>query len=119
MHSPDEVDNLKSGAIVVARMTDPTWYPVFPLAGGIVTEIGGWLSHTAIVARECNLTAIVGVRSASEVLRTGDLVRLTADGRVERVKERRRPGSALRDRPGGEAHAGASFSTIAQRSSAA
>lgn len=83
-----------------------------------MTEIGGWLSHTAIVARECNLTAIVGVRSASEVLSTGDLVRLTADGRVQ-IKERRRSESALREVTDDDTTVDDSFPTIAARSSAA
>jgi phosphohistidine swiveling domain-containing protein len=81
------VSALKDGEIVVARLTDPSWYPVFSRAGGIVTEVGGWLSHAAIVAREFNLTAVVGVRQACEQLKTGDLVRLHADGRVCRIGE--------------------------------
>ena len=44
-----------------ARFTDPSWMTVFPLANGIVTEVGGWLSHAAIQAREYDLPTIVGV----------------------------------------------------------
>jgi len=89
-----DVRHLRDGEIVVARLTDPSWYPLFPRAGGIVTEIGGWLSHAAIVAREFNLTAIVGVSDACERLSTGDLVRLGADGRIERLAAASDPATA-------------------------
>ena len=58
----------KRGEILVARMTDPTWYPLFAQAGGIITEVGGWLSHAAIVAREYDLPAIVGVNGVCQRL---------------------------------------------------
>ena len=67
---------------------------MFPRAGGIVTEIGGWLSHAAIVAREFNLTAIVGVSNACDRLQTGDLVRLGSDGRIERLAAAQEPALA-------------------------
>jgi hypothetical protein len=78
------------GEILVARFTDPTWTPLFPLAGGIITEVGGWLSHAAIVAREYNVTAIVGVKGVLASLKTGDSVRLHSDGRIEKVEADRR-----------------------------
>ena len=90
------IDEFEEGEILVARMTDPTWYPLFAKARGIVTEIGGWLSHAAIVAREYDLPAIVGVGGACRTLATGDVVTLHPDGSVERVEERRDPDSPLR-----------------------
>ena len=86
---PAGIDELEPGEILVARMTDPTWYPAFGRAGGIVTEIGGWLSHAAIVAREFDLPAVVGVDGACRRLHTGDIVTLGADGAVEVHPERR------------------------------
>ena len=62
---------------------------MFPLARGIVTEVGGWLSHAAIQAREYDLTGIVGAVGVMDALRTGELVRLGADGTIERFLERR------------------------------
>ncbi len=91
-----DMDAFEHGEILVARLTDPTWFPVFPLAGGIVTEVGGWLSHAAIVAREFNLTAIVGARGASSTLKTGDIVRLGADGRIEKLEDQREASSPMR-----------------------
>ncbi|MBK8179586.1 MAG: hypothetical protein IPK67_12015 [Planctomycetes bacterium] len=73
----------------MARFTDPAWTPVFPRSGGIVTEVGGWLSHAAILAREHGITAIVGTEGALQALRDGDLVRLGEDGGVEVFAERR------------------------------
>ena len=98
-----EIDSFEAGEILIARMTDPTWYPLFPKARGIVTEIGGWLSHAAIVAREYDLPAIVGVDGACRALATGDLVTLHLDGSIERVGERREEGSAMRGAPAGNA----------------
>jgi phosphoenolpyruvate synthase/pyruvate phosphate dikinase/rhodanese-related sulfurtransferase len=89
MRSSDEIDSFRKGEVLVARFTDPSWTPVFPLAGGIVTEVGGWLSHAAIQARECDINAIVGARGAMDSIETGDLVCLHADGTIERFGDRR------------------------------
>ena len=51
----DQITRSSKVEILVARMTDPTWYPLFAQARGIITEVGGWLSHAAIVAREYDL----------------------------------------------------------------
>jgi len=89
LRTAEEIGTLQPGEILVARFTDPAWTPVFPLCGGIVTEIGGWLSHAAILAREHGITAIVGAQGALDNLATGDLVRLGEDGSVELFVERR------------------------------
>lgn len=91
-----EVDKFREGEILVARMTDPSWYPLFPLAKGIITEVGGWLSHAAIVAREYDLPATVGVEDATQHLRSGDIVRMHTDGTIERLANRREPDSPMR-----------------------
>ncbi len=96
IHDPSDVKSFKKGEILVARLTDPTWFPLFPLTGGIVTEVGGWLSHAAIVARELGITAIVGVRGASDALHTGQLVRLNPDGTIEKLEDKRSSTSPLR-----------------------
>ena len=88
---PELLGQLQPGEILVTRCTDPCWLGAFPIAGGLVTEIGGWLSHAAIQAREHDLPTIVGVAGATQALRTGDLVRLCRNGAVERGVERRRP----------------------------
>ncbi|MEE9322399.1 MAG: PEP/pyruvate-binding domain-containing protein [Granulosicoccus sp.] len=92
-----QIDTFKVGEILVARMTDPTWYPLFSQALGIVTEVGGWLSHAAIVAREYDLPAIVGVPGICQTIKTGDVITLALDGSIERVEERRAPTSPMRN----------------------
>ncbi len=91
-----EIETFKQGEILVARMTDPSWYPLFAQAKGIVTEIGGWLSHAAIVAREYDLPAIVGVKGVCSELTTGDVVKLNLDGSVEVQENRRESRSPMR-----------------------
>ena len=93
---PRDIDNFSRDEILVARLTDPTWYPAFPKAAGVVTEVGGWLSHAAIVARELNLTAIVGVKGATQALETGQLVKLCSNGTIELLDDKRRSGSPMR-----------------------
>ncbi len=74
--SPETGREITPGQILVARFTDPGWTPIFPLAAAIVTEIGGVLSHGAIVAREFGIPAVVNVQKATQQIRTGDLLRI-------------------------------------------
>ncbi len=80
-----EIVSLQQGEILVARYLHPDWTPAFPRAGGIITEVGGWLSHAAIVAREYNVPTIVGARGALDRIETGDTLRLHSNGSVEAV----------------------------------
>ena len=73
------------GEILVARHIHPDWIPLFPDLAGMVVELGGWLSHGALIAREYDLTTVVGVRGATEQIADGDLVRIEPDGRVQRL----------------------------------
>ena len=72
----EEAQTLQGGEILVARYTNPGWTPLFNLAGGIVIEEGGLLSHGAVVAREYGIPAIVGVRDVMTKLQTGQRVRV-------------------------------------------
>jgi rifampicin phosphotransferase len=74
---PGEAD-LEPGEILVAPSTDPGWTPLFLTAGGLVMEMGGPMSHGAIVAREYGIPAVVGVPDATELIETGQ--RITVDG---------------------------------------
>jgi len=67
---------LEQGEILVCPGTDPAWTPLFLTAGGLVTEVGGLMTHGAVVAREYGLPAVVGVHAATERLVTGQLIRL-------------------------------------------
>jgi pyruvate,water dikinase len=69
---------LESGEILVAPSTDPGWTPLFLTAGGLVMEMGGAMSHGAVVAREYGIPAVVGVPEATERIVTGQGI--TVDG---------------------------------------
>ncbi|TLY22462.1 MAG: hypothetical protein E6K68_02875 [Nitrospirae bacterium] len=77
---------LRPGEILVTRYTDPSWTPLFFTAGALITEIGGVLSHGAVIAREIGLPAIVGVEEATSRIATGRRVKVNAhDGTVELI----------------------------------
>ncbi|XP_013149612.1 PREDICTED: uncharacterized protein LOC106111948 [Papilio polytes] len=81
-----EISELKSGDILITHSTDIGWSPYFPLLSGIVTELGGLISHGAVIAREYGLPCIVGATDATRAFATGDTVRLCASaGSLQRV----------------------------------
>ena len=71
-----EIDNVKEGDILVTTMTSPDYVIGMKKAGAIVTEVGGMLSHAAIVARELRKPCIVGTEIATKVIHDGDIVEL-------------------------------------------
>jgi pyruvate,water dikinase len=73
-----EADRLAPGEILVTYATAPPWTPLFAIAGGIVTDAGGVLSHCAVVAREYGIPAVVGARTATAAISDGMLI--TVDG---------------------------------------
>jgi len=78
LHGPDDFDEMQQGGILVAKMTTPAWTPLFAMAGGIVTDIGGPLSHGSIVAREYGIPAVLGTVAATRVIQSGQ--QITVDG---------------------------------------
>lgn len=83
---PGDGAQLHKGEILVAPFTDPGWTPLFLTAGALVMEIGGIMSHGAVVAREYGIPAVVGVKSATRVLRDGEILEVDgATGEVRRV----------------------------------
>jgi pyruvate,water dikinase len=76
--------DLEPGEILVCHSTDPGWVALFHLAGGVVVDTGGQMSHGAIVARELGLPCVTGTEDGTRRLRSGDLIRVDgAAGRVE------------------------------------
>jgi pyruvate,water dikinase len=69
--SPDQVDRLKDGDVLVAVETNPEYTLAILRASAIVTDVGGMLSHPAIVARELGIPGVVGTREATKVLEDG------------------------------------------------
>jgi pyruvate, water dikinase len=78
LESPDDGDQLVDGEILVAKMTSPDWVPTMRRAAALVTDGGGITCHAAIVSRELGVPCVVGARTATTVLRNGELV--TVDG---------------------------------------
>jgi nucleoside-diphosphate-sugar epimerase/phosphohistidine swiveling domain-containing protein len=72
MRSPD--DEMEPGEVLVTRVTDTGWTPFFAMAVAVVTDVGGAMSHAAIVAREFGIPAVVGTERASRILTDGRLV---------------------------------------------
>ena len=87
MRRPDEAI-LHPGEILVAPFTDPAWTPLFMTAAGLVTEVGGLMTHGSLVAREYGIPAVVSVADATTKLRSGQRVRVNGDlGFVEVLED--------------------------------
>jgi pyruvate,water dikinase len=76
VRSVQEISKLKQGDILVCRVTNPTWAPVFQKIAAAVSDIGGSMSHAAIVAREYGLPAVVGTGRATELIPDGARIRV-------------------------------------------
>ena len=70
------IGEFKAGEILVTRQTSPAWTPLFMAAKAVVTEVGGSLSHAAIVAREYGIPAVVGINGITGELKTGQLIEI-------------------------------------------
>ncbi|WP_306355849.1 MULTISPECIES: PEP/pyruvate-binding domain-containing protein [unclassified Nocardia] len=82
-----QADEFQPGEILVTQYTDSSWTPLFAIAGGIVTDIGSMLSHSAIVSREFQLPSVVNAKFATAAIKTGDLIMVDGDrGVVEFVE---------------------------------
>ncbi|WP_110518035.1 rifamycin-inactivating phosphotransferase [Herpetosiphon llansteffanensis] len=71
-----EAATLEAGDILVTRFTDPSWTPLFVAIHGLVTEVGGLMTHGAVIAREYGLPAVVGVADATQRIRDGQRIRV-------------------------------------------
>ncbi|MDN7242667.1 phosphoenolpyruvate synthase [Planococcus sp. N028] len=79
---------LEKGDILVTVFTDPSWTPLFVSIGGLITEVGGLMTHGAVIAREYGLPAVVGVDNATKQIKDGQRIRINgSEGYVEILKE--------------------------------
>ena len=79
-----EQADLKTGDILVTAFTDPSWSPLFVTIAGLVTEVGGLMTHGAVIAREYGLPAVVGVEHATQLIPDGQMIRVHGtEGYVE------------------------------------
>jgi pyruvate,water dikinase len=83
IRGPEEFHRLEKGDILIAPITNPVWTPLFAIASGVVTEVGGILSHGAIVAREYGVPAVMSITGATQRILEGQTV--TVDGDKGRV----------------------------------
>ncbi|MBC2185372.1 phosphoenolpyruvate synthase [Listeria sp. FSL L7-0253] len=79
-----EKADLEDGDILVTAFTDPSWTPAFVSIKGLVTEVGGLMTHGAVIAREYGLPAVVGVENATNIIQDGQKIRINGtDGYIE------------------------------------
>jgi phosphohistidine swiveling domain-containing protein len=84
VESAEQFDQVRKGEVLVCKMTSPAWVVLFTKIGGLITDSGGALSHPAVVSREFGIPAVVGARTATQAIKTGQRVRLNgASGLVE------------------------------------
>jgi pyruvate,water dikinase len=70
--------DLEAGDILVTAYTDPSWTPLFLTAAGLVTEVGGLMTHGAVIAREYGLPGVVGVHQVTRLIHDGQRIRVNA-----------------------------------------
>lgn len=75
---PEDFSKLHPGAVLVAVTTTPAWTPLFAMASAVVTDIGGPLSHSSIVAREYGIPAVLATGVATRRIQSGQMI--TVDG---------------------------------------
>jgi pyruvate,water dikinase len=68
--------DILAGDILVTTFTDPSWTPLFTAIAGLVTEVGGVMTHGAVIAREYGVPAVVGVEQATRRIRDGQRIRV-------------------------------------------
>jgi len=85
--SVEEIDRLRYGDILVCRVTNPTWAPIFQKIAAAVSDIGGSMSHAAIVAREYGLPAVVGTGTATQKIKDGQRIRVDGGRGVVTILE--------------------------------
>jgi pyruvate,water dikinase len=76
VRSVDQIGDVRDGEILVCGSTSPAWAPIFSKIKATVTDVGGVMSHAAIVAREYGLPAVVGTGRATATIRTGQMIRV-------------------------------------------
>lgn len=79
----------ETGEILVAHTTDPSWASIMYLASALVVDIGGIISHAAVIARELGIPCVMGTRDGTQTLRTGDLCRVDGSAGTIEILERR------------------------------
>ena len=82
LRGPEDFGQMKQGDVLVAAITTPAWTPLFALAAAVVTDVGGPLSHSSIVAREYGVPAVLGTGVATHRIHSGDVITVDGSGGV-------------------------------------
>ena len=82
---PEDFGRIQPGDVIVCPSSNPSWVPVFAIAGGLVTNTGGVLAHAAVVAREFGLPAVVGVTGATTLIADGRTVEIDGTAGIVRL----------------------------------
>ncbi len=85
IHSLAEAGRLQPGDVLVTVSTEPPWTPLFATASAVVTDSGGVLSHSAAVAREYRIPAVVGTGNATTTFKDGQLIEVDGNAGIVRV----------------------------------
>jgi pyruvate,water dikinase len=88
LKSVGELADLQQGEILVATTTSPSWAPAFVKIAGAITDVGGPMCHAAIVCREYGLPTVVGTGKGTQVIKTGDLIKMDGDTGLVTILER-------------------------------
>jgi pyruvate,water dikinase len=83
LRGPEDFEQMHPGNVLVAVATTPAWTPLFAMASAVVTDIGGPLSHSSIVAREYGIPAVMAAGVATRLIHTGQII--TVDGTLGTV----------------------------------
>jgi phosphohistidine swiveling domain-containing protein len=106
---PQDFGQMQPGDVLVASITTPAWTSLFAMASGVVTDIGGPLSHSSIVAREYGIPAVLGTAVATRRIRSGQMIKVDGDAGTVTLLDGKQPEEvepAARVRPRGKIIAG-------------
>jgi deazaflavin-dependent oxidoreductase (nitroreductase family) len=87
LHGPEDFDRMQPDHVLVAGITTPAWTPLFAMAAGIVTDVGGPLSHGSIVAREYGIPAVLGTGVATQRIQGGQVITVDGSAGVVRLTD--------------------------------
>jgi phosphohistidine swiveling domain-containing protein len=91
LSGPQDFGQMQPGDVLVASITTPAWTSLFAMASGVVTDIGGPLSHSSIVAREYGIPAVLGTAVATRRIRSGQMIKVDGDAGTVRLLDGREP----------------------------